>query len=176
MEVGGGRFEDTYSALLGREFSCRGLRQQRCYRFEQTSSQRFLFFRFAQLTVLRLLATAASWMLACAPWAAWELWDQVAAADTIALSPRLKSFTALKSTSYQQLTPGIDPKSLHLYVLISSRGNARARELAWQRKNRSQQIGAIHKRAPNDNTGKLATTAQLHVSSVRFRDWVRFAK
>ena len=52
--------------------------------FEQTTEGRFLFCRFTQLTVLRLLTTAAVMGADVRTMAeAWEIWDQLASDDRI---------------------------------------------------------------------------------------------
>lgn len=75
--------------------------------FEHAEGEEFYFCRFVQLTVLRLLTTAAVMgpdvrtMVG-----AWELWDQVAADDRIAFVPepegfgaRFRLYSSLDSTS-----------------------------------------------------------------------------
>ena len=75
--------------------------------FEQASGDRFLFCRFTQLTVLRLLTTASIMGRDVRTMkGAWEIWDQVTADSRIGLlvepedmEPRLRKHSRLASAS-----------------------------------------------------------------------------
>lgn len=75
--------------------------------FEKTSAERFLFCRFTQLTVLRLLTTAAVMGAdVCTMAAAWDIWDQITADERIAIlaepediEPRFREQSQMGSAS-----------------------------------------------------------------------------
>jgi len=75
--------------------------------FERSSEEKFLFCRITQITVLRLLTTAAVMGNDVKKMHdAWELWDKVCADDRIefvsepeAIEPEFRRMTALRSPS-----------------------------------------------------------------------------
>ncbi|MEX2261215.1 MAG: TA system VapC family ribonuclease toxin [Bryobacteraceae bacterium] len=75
--------------------------------FECASAERFLFCRFTQLTVLRLLTTAGLMSAdVCTMAGAWQIWGKIAADERIAflaepegIEPRFRGHSQLASAS-----------------------------------------------------------------------------